>query len=332
MRPFKADDDKLLTWATPVQKEYWLAIKKHGSMRAAARALGTNYTSLHGCIETLQKRAAMAGYAPQHGLTHDVPNPFLVKGTSTLYDEDGNQRLQWVKTKLNESQLEELVRAMVTDIAKEVKGTSRLVPPPEVCNEDLLVVYPIGDPHFGMYAWKEEAGHDFDSDIAESLTMAAVDRLVASAPDAETAILAPLGDLMHADDSKNRTPISGNTLDVDTRHQRVMLIAKRAIRRAVYRALEKHKKVLVRILQGNHDPHASFAIGMTIAEHFENNPRVTVDLSPAYFWYYRFGKVLIGLTHGDKAKGRDLLGCMATDRSSDWGQTKFRYYYHGHLH
>jgi hypothetical protein len=198
--------------------------------------------------------------------------------------------------------------------------------------EDLLVAYPIGDPHFGMYSWKAETGNDFDSDIAEKLTAGAIDRLVDSAPPAETAILAPLGDLMHADDSKNRTPQSGNQLDVDTRHQRVMLIANRAIRRAVYRALEKHKKVIVRVLQGNHDPHAAFAIGMALRDHFENNPRVTVDLSPAYFWYYRFGKVLIGLTHGDKAKGRDLLGVMATDRAEDWGQTKFRYYYHGHLH
>ena len=37
-------------------------------------------------------------------------------------------------------------------------------------------------------------------------------------------------------------------------------------------------------------------------------------------------------THGDKAKGRDLLGVMAADKAEDWGQTKFRYFYHGHLH
>jgi hypothetical protein len=184
----------------------------------------------------------------------------------------------------------------------------------------------------GMYAWAAEAGNDFDSEIAERLTIGAIDRLVASAPPSEIGIVAPLGDLMHADDSKNRTPQSGNQLDVDTRHQKVMRIALRAIKHAIYRALEKHLKVVVRVLQGNHDPHAAFAIALALSEHFSNNERVTVDLSPAYFWYYRFGRVLLGLTHGDKARGNDLLGVMATDRAEDWGQTKFRYWYHGHLH
>ena len=190
----------------------------------------------------------------------------------------------------------------------------------------------MGDPHFGMYAWAEEAGDDFDTAIAEKLTTGAVDRLVAAAPPANTALFIPLGDVLHADDSRNRTPVSGNTLDVDTRHQKVMLVALRALKHAIYRLLEKHQKVIVRIVRGNHDPHAAFAIALALSEFFSNNERVTVDLSPALFWYHRFGKVLIGITHGDTARQSDLLGIMATDKSEDWGQTKFRYYYHGHLH
>lgn len=332
MRPFKADDEKLLTWATPVQKEYWHAIKEHGSMRAAARTIGVNYSSINGCMKALCRKATLAGYAPEHDMTHPAPAPFVVKGTSTLYDAKGNVSQQWVKTKLDESQVEQVIREFVSSIMEEAKGKSRLVPAPDHVNSDILAVYPMGDPHFGMYAWKAEAGQDFDSEIAKQLTIAAVDRLVASAPPAETAIFLPLGDLMHADDTKNRTPQSGNALDVDTRHRKVMAIALNAMKHAIYRLLEKHKKVIARFVEGNHDPHAAFAISLALSEHFSNNPRVTIDLSPSLFWYYRFGKVLIGATHGDKAKGRDLLGVMATDRSEDWGQTKFRYFYHGHLH
>jgi hypothetical protein len=215
MRPFKYDE-KLLTWASAAQREYLLAIKEHGSIRGAARALGKNYSSVNGCMEALRRKAAMYGYAPEQDMTHPAASPFVVKGTSTLYDAEGNVSQQWVKTKLNDERLEEMVKAMIADIASEVKGTSRLVPAPKNCMEDLLVAYPIGDPHFGMYSWKAETGNDFDSDIAEKLTAGAIDRLVDSAPPAETAILAPLGDLMHADDSKNRSPATSSTWTLGT--------------------------------------------------------------------------------------------------------------------
>lgn len=332
MRQRYSVDDGLKKYASATQSKYIDMVNECGSMRAASRKFGVNVSTISKAIERVERVAAYRGYAPQSGLTHPAPAPFVVRGVSTLYGEDGAQKAQWVKTKLDEHKVEEVLRDFVEDLMQDAKGLSRLVPAPKVAAKDLLTIYPIGDPHFGMYAWAAEAGNDFDSEIAERLTIGAIDRLVASAPPSEIGIVAPLGDLMHADDSKNRTPQSGNQLDVDTRHQKVMRIALRAIKHAIYRALEKHLKVVVRVLQGNHDPHAAFAIALALSEHFSNNERVTVDLSPAYFWYYRFGRVLLGLTHGDKARGNDLLGVMATDRAEDWGQTKFRYWYHGHLH
>jgi hypothetical protein len=325
-------DEKLKEYATPTQCKYIDAVNKHRSMREASRQLKVNFGTIRQSVESVKKKAALCGYAPAVGMVHPTTSPFIVKGVSTLYDEDGKQRAQWVKTKLDESRIEEVIREFVSGLVEEIKGTSKLVTPPKNARADLLNVIPIGDPHFGMYAWAAEAGDDFDTEIAEQVTIGAVDRLLATAPPADTCIVLPLGDVLHADDTKNRTPQSGNTLDVDTRHQRVMVIALRAIKHCIYRALEKHLKVIVRIVGGNHDPHSSFAIALALSEHFSNNPRVSVDLSPSLFWYFRFGKVLIGATHGDRAKGTDLLGVMASDRAEDWGQTKHRYWYHGHIH
>lgn len=332
MTPRYHVDEELKKYATEAQKRVIDAVNETKSYCGAARLLKQNFSSVYSQIQAVEKKAALQGYSPKHGMKHAVPSPFVVKGTSTLYDDEGKQVLQWVKTSLDKAKAEEILREFVTSLVKDAKGLSRLVPVPKVSNDDLLAVYPVGDPHFGMYAWKEEAGEDFDTDIAERLTTGAIDRLVASSPAASTAVFAPLGDVMHADDTTNRTPQNKNALDVDTRHRRVMLVALRALKHGIYRLLEKHKKVIVRIVSGNHDPHSSFALALALAEHFSNNERVTVDLSPSLFWYLKFGKVLIGVTHGDTAKQNDLLGCMATDRAEDWGQTKFRYWYHGHLH
>ena len=331
MRPILVDP-AIKTWATLVQQQYIDAVNEHGSMRAASRALDLNFSTVQAAIASAKQRAAIGGYSPEHGMTHGVPSPFIVKGVSTLYGDQGQMKAQWVKTKVDDTRLENALRDFVAHLIEDAKGTSKPVPAPKQSNDDLLAVYPMGDPHFGMYSWAAETGEDFDTELAEKLTIGAVDRLVASAPQASYAVILPLGDVLHADDTKNRTPASGNQLDVDTRHRRVMMIALKALKHCIYRALEKHQSVTVRIVQGNHDPHASFAISLALAEHFSNNKRVSIDLSPSLFWYYRFGKVLIGATHGDTAKAKDLLGVMASDRAEDWGQTKFRYFYHGHLH
>lgn len=325
-------DPKLKEWATPRQAEVIEAINRTGGINAAARELGLSRTTVQAAISGLRGRAAKSGYSPEAGLTHPAPSPFTVKGVSTLYDADGVQKAQWVKTAVDQSKVEELVRAMVDAMTEEVKGKAPIIPPPKDSDADLLAVYPQGDPHFGMYAWAAEAGDDFDTDIAERITCSAIDRLVASAPNAETALVLPLGDLIHADSSTNRTPNSGATLDVDTRWPRVMQVALRCQIYVIKCALKKHKRVVVRIVKGNHDPHASFAIALALDAYFHNEPRVQVDLSPAAHWYFRFGKVLIGSTHGDTTKQKDLLGVMAADRAKDWGETEFRYWYCGHIH
>lgn len=299
--------------------ELQAALDRHnGNKSAAAAELGIPRT-------TLRNRLA-------NGLNGSDRQSIGIHSTSTLYDADGNVQLQWVRQKTDEAQKALIIQQWVDDLVKPIKGKAPKVEIPKRTNADLLAVYPMGDPHFGMYAWASEAGDDFDVSIAESLTKSAIDRLVESAPAAATAIILPLGDLIHADSTTNRTPNSSATLDVDSRWARVMQIGLRAMIYAIQKALTKHKTVIVRIVKGNHDPHASIAISLAIDAYYHGDNRVQVDLSPAAHWYYRFGKVLIGSTHGDTTKERDLLGVMAADRPEDWGKTKARYWYCGHIH
>jgi hypothetical protein len=331
MAPFKYDE-KLLTWASAVQKKYLLAIKEHGSIRAASKAMGVNYSTVNGCMSALRNRAAVAGYAPDQDMTHPAPAPFVVKGTSTLYDADGNVSQQWVKTKVDESQALEVVKEFISSLVEGARGLSPIVPFPKKANEDLLAVYPFGDPHFGMYAWAQESGDDFDLAHAERLTLGAVDSLVDSAPPAGVALLLLLGDVFHANDQTNVTPGHKHQLDVDSRYPKVILSGINTFRHAILRALEIHPKVLVWIKPGNHDPQAIYALAFALAAFFENNDRVEIEINPSKFSYFRFGKVLIGSTHGDTVKHQQLPGIMAADKPEDWGQAKHRYWYTGHVH
>jgi hypothetical protein len=324
-------DAQLVALATPRELEYIEAISKHGSLKRAAEALGVVRGSVQGAMANLRKRAALRGYAPECDMTKTVPDGFKVKGVSTFYGEDGKPKGQWVKSDADSDAREALLREFAETLAQGVKGVAPAVPGPDRVEDDLMCVIPIGDPHFGLKVWAQEGGGNFDLDIAERLTCSAVDRLTASAPPAKTAILLNLGDQFHAD-SQSNTTTAGTTVDVDGRWAKIQQIGLRAMLYCVRRLLERHEKVIVRINRGNHDKHASYALSLMISCYFHNEPRVEVDLSPAAVWYLEFGRVLLGSTHGDTIKGDKLVSLMAVDRPEQWGRTRHRYWFVGHVH
>jgi hypothetical protein len=145
-------------------------------------------------------------------------------------------------------------------------------------------------------------------------------------------MLLNLGDFYHADNSSNRTPHSGNSLDVDGRFQLIAQVGFRAMVRCIRRLLEKHAKVIVRNNRGNHDPHQAYMLSLALDAMFSAEPRVTVEMTPASFYYFRFGKTLIGSTHGDGAKLADLPLIMASDVPNDWAESTWRVWHCGHFH
>lgn len=265
-------------------------------------------------------------------MKNPVPEGYHVAGVSTLYDlEKGTARHQWVKSRIDADHKFMMLRDAALEIADEMPRAEPF-PAQKDRDGDLLCVYPMGDPHLGMYAWHCETGADFNLEIAERNLVTAVDHLVSVAPPAKQALVINLGDFFHADNSSNRTTRSNNVLDVDTRYPKVLATGIRVMKRIIDRALEKHETVRVICEIGNHDDHSAFWLALLLNSHYERCDRVTIDTSPAKFHWYRFGKVLIGTTHGNDIKPQALQGVMATDRAKDWGETNYRYWYCGHVH
>jgi hypothetical protein len=321
-------DAQLASYATVRQLEFLEAVEKHGSNRKAAKALGIDASTVDKSLQLLRRKAAQQS-ASQHQDVDRIPDGFAITGTSTLTKTaDG---LQWVKTAADRQKQEEMLREFAETLADGVKGLAKPVKAPANVHEDLMCVIPIGDPHFGLKVWMHEGGGNFDLDIAERLTCGAIDRLLASAPKAKTAVLLNLGDQFHAD-SQSNTTTAGTTVDVDGRWAKIQQVGLRAMLYCIARLLERHERVIVRINRGNHDKHASYALSLMISCYFHNEPRVEVDLSPAAVWYMQFGQVLLASTHGDTIKGDKLMGVMAADRPQEWGTTKHRYWFVGHIH
>lgn len=268
--------------------------------------------------------------SPEAGEVFEVPAGHAVKGVSALVGADGRTIQQWIKTR--EEQNAQDAIAAIKEAFDGYKGFAKLPPEPKKTDDELLTVYNIADHHLGLYAWAREAGADYDLTIGERLLKEAISQLVSLSPSSENAVILNLGDFFHADNSENRTSRSGNALDVDTRYSKVLKLGVDLLIWCVELSLQRHAKVTVRCLPGNHDEHTAVALAIGLACFFDKNPRVTVDLSPSLFFKHVFGKVLLTATHGHQVKPADMAGVMASMYSEDWGKTVYRYGYFGHVH
>lgn len=208
--------------------ELLAAIREHGSHSKAATALGLNRRT----VDRRASRLAMRGHAPEHDMTHTVPDGYVVKGASTLYREDGSIAAQWVKSTLDGERREQLMQEAYEAVRADLKPLKPRKAKGKF-EADTLSAYVIGDPHVGMRAWAEECGADWDLAIAQDVHRIVVDDLAKRSGRTEQALLVNLGDLLHYDSMEAKTPRSGHMLDADGRYAKMIKVASDVMLQAV---------------------------------------------------------------------------------------------------
>lgn len=352
---------------------------RKGTLTAVARHLGVSRHTIQDILTTVKKNAARAGYAPEStpAWAQELPEGHRNRGMSTLVDADGATLKQWAKTErapdpptrpivpeghhitrsatMLDRQGEALIQWVSTDHAAASREASfweaarsaaaEFTALPPVLNraqnfQDSLTVYPVGDPHIGLLSWHKETGVDFDTAIAKAELMCATSDLVASSPRSSEAILALMGDNFHADDDMQRTPASGHKLDVDTRSGKVTKLGLELFLGMTLRLLQRHEKVSVIVIPGNHDPKSGMWTRLWLEAMLKDNKRCELVDTSRVYTYRKFGKNLLGFAHGHKARDERLMGIMAHDCGPGglpgcedyWGTTFYRRWFEGHLH
>lgn len=307
---------------TPEQQAAIDAYEQHGSIRKAAAALGISPTAVATRLNRAQK--------------HQDAGPGVMEAMEDLRVNEAVVRGGWLKSKSASIQFR--MPELPDDTLERIKAAfedmepAPVVPAPVYADRDLITVYGIADAHIGMHSWAKETGEPYDTDIAVARLRDWIGRLVASSPASKEAVILDVGDLTHADSQDNQTPKSKHILDVDSRHFRTLEVTISAMADAVELALSKHEHVHVVVIAGNHNPHSYMAILFALAERYRENHRVTVRKDPREFWSFRFGDCLLAAHHGDKAKPERLVMFLADEYAEDWGSTKHRFLWTGHLH
>jgi hypothetical protein len=316
---------------TDRQREYIQAIIDAPSKAQAARNLNISERVLTRALQQIRERANQQ-YTPPHdsSIETKIPEGYRIKGVSNMV-ENALGKPMWVKTERSDIEFTEAIEAYVTAIAE---GLPKLDPidAPLTHSPNLLNQYTITDYHLGMMAWHEETGDDWDMKIAESLLMKWFQSAIKMSPEADTAILANIGDFLHWDGMEAVTPAHRNILDADTRFSKLARVASRCIVQVIRLLLTKHQHVHVIMCDANHDPASQAWFRAWLPIVFENEPRVTVDISPSAYNAYQFGNVGLFFHHGHRRKQKAIDSVFVRQFREIFGSTQHCYAHMGHLH
>jgi hypothetical protein len=256
----------------------------------------------------------------------------LLKGSSTLYDEEGNIKLQWVKTDVEKTNQLDSLRELVEELVEELPKFEKKPYEKSYASTELMAVYPLGDPHIGMKAYKDEAGDDWDLIKAQEAFCGVFDRLVKTAPNCQKAVIVNLGDYFHRDNVAGVTERHRHVLDTDGNYMMMVDTGLKIMIQMINSALEHHESVQVINMLGNHDDTGAMFLQAALKHMYQNEPRVDIGCTSSVFQYFQHGKCFFGVHHGHTCKADKLPLVMATDKPKEWGYTDHRYWLTGHIH
>ena len=202
-------------------------------------------------------------------------------------------------------------------------------------DENNLLEVSIFDLHLGKLAWGGETGENYDTKIARARFLDAIETLLYRANSFNIKrIFFPIGNDFFNSDTIFNTTTKGTQQDEDLRWQKTFDIGVRLLVDAINYMKQMGVPIDVMIIPGNHDFERSFYMGAFLEAWFNDDLMVSINNGASPRKYYRFGQVLLGLTHGSEEKEASLPMIMANDIESKplWSETKYHEWHLGHIH
>ena len=242
-----------------------------------------------------------------------------------------------VKLWLKKKQAVEDLLALRKQFIEDLKDLSPAVEKYKSKNPDTagrLLEINIFDLHFGKVAWHEEVGENYNIEVATQRFNQAIEYFLDIHKDHNIEkILFPISnDFFNSDRSHPfNSTTSGTPQEEDTRWQNTFRKGRELLVKGITK-LSTLAPVEVKVIPGNHDYERSFYLGDSLEGWFYNNKNVVIDNGASPRKYFKFGKCLIGLSHGNNEKTIDLPMIMAQENPEAWSKTFYREFHLGHLH
>ena len=314
---------------TSKQQEAYDAVQEHGTIRAAARALGQSYSSFHGKYTAAERKVnldpAIAESMAAVG-TGLVPSIAWAK----TKNPDGTSYSVLLKPQQSsadiESTIDEATNSAIERINSETPTAPTLIRPKQA-DGSLFGFLALFDAHLGL----QMPNYGLDDAVARLVGGAfeAIDAM----PSAGCIAIINGGDFTHQNDDSNQTPQSKHPLPISANYTDTTDAATDARIAIIEHASKKFDRVETKDLIGNHDPATAKIIRAALRQRYRDNDSIDVDLVGVNFWNRMFGNNLLSVHHGDiKRNLKDLALSLCQKYRSERGLTKFHEHHTGHLH
>lgn len=299
-------------WSRPVAREI-------------LKRLGHQHDSLPFTPETVQEK-------PEDELVQDMlslkAQKVHVKAEKAIWRETVKKAEKW--DNLNHQVIEPLVEMMrdPSPRPKRKKPKRKTVS----CDEVDVFIMP-SDLHVGKYGWADEVGADYGIEKTRERLMSAMDDLqekVARFCKPRRIITGVGSDWYHVDNYAGGTT-RGTRQDVDGTTSR-MIKEGYELKVDFIERLREIAPVDLYAMGGNHDLVLSYCLLLMMQAHYRHTPDVGVHSSPAARSYTRAGKTLVGISHSEDTKHKDLPSLMCTEQREMWGKTTHGVWFTGHWH
>ena len=254
----------------------------------------------------------------------DVKHGWLKSKNASLFFKNPNFKEQ-------EEQNYENIRASILDEIRVYAPQYPTITRTQSKDGHLLVIDP-ADIHIGKLCDAFETGEVYNNQIAVQRVLEGVQGILDKSSGFQIDSILFIGgnDILHID-TPRRTTTSGTPQDTDGMWYSNFLIAKK-LYVEILEKLIGVADVHFTFNPSNHDYTHGFFLADVIQTWFKDCKNISFDCSIAHRKAYKYGKNLIGTTHGDGAKHQDLPLLMATEFPVYWSETKHRYVYTHHVH
>jgi hypothetical protein len=243
------------------------------------------------------------------------------------WDKDKRYSIMVKQPQLEIYKLEQEIAERISCFSPKIKRYRRK----PVKDGHCLVLDP-ADIHIGKLVSVHETGEEYNDEIAVERVDRAVEGILNRALgfNLDRIILVIGNDVLHVDNPKGTTT-KGTPQDTSSMWFDMFLSAEKMYVRVIERLLPI-ADIEVVYNPSNHDYSYGFMLAQTIRAYFRQSDNIEFNVSISHRKYTKYGNSMIGTSHGDGAKLKDVPLLMATESPQMWNDCTYRYCYLHHVH